>query len=293
VKHEGQPIDFRIVDWARADLHPAVVEWADVIIAHHFVDTWIGLQWERIRHKRVIWRTCGQSSPRLEQEMRPLRDDGLQIVRYSPKEREAFEPLGVFAGEDALIRFGKDPADYGPWVGDDVAVGNLTRNLDTRAECGYPFWQAATAGLPTKPAGTGSERIGGLGELTYPEMLDYLRRIRVMLYTGTQPASYTLGLMEAMLTGTPVVSIGPGEMRMPALFEGHEIIDAPYGSAALSRTRLEDLLTSEHLSGVVSRQQHERAIDLFDVTTIGPQWRDFLDSLTSTQVTRRLAGAAA
>jgi hypothetical protein len=55
-------------------------------------------------------------------------------------------------------------------------------------------------------------------------MRDYLRRIRAYLYTGTQPASYTLGLIEAMMTGVPVVSIGPDHMTWQRdLFEGHEI----------------------------------------------------------------------
>lgn len=295
VKHEGQPLDFEIVDWAKADLHPDLIEWADVIIAHHFVDTWLGLQWDRIRHKRVIWRTCGQSNPRLETEMRPLHDDGLQIVRYSPKERQAFERLGMFAGEDAMIRFGKYPADYGPWIGDDVAVGNLTQNMDIRGEhCGYPFWQAATAGLPTKPAGTGSERIGGLGELSYPEMLDYLRHIRVFLYTGTQPASYTLGLMEAMLSGTPIASIGPDAMWMPDLFEGHEIVGWIGTPAAIIQDVLRELLDSEDRAREVSEWQRQRAIALFSVDVVGPQWTEFLDSeLSAAQVERRLAGRAA
>jgi hypothetical protein len=55
-------------------------------------------------------------------------------------------------------------------------------------------------------------------------MRDYLRRIRAYLYTGTQPASYTLGLIEAMMTGVPVVSIGPDHMTWQRdLFEGHEL----------------------------------------------------------------------
>lgn len=275
-KHHGEGTEFGIVDWAKADLHPDIIEWADVIIAHHFVDTWLGGQWDAIRHKRVIWRTCGQSNPRLEMEMGRL--DGLQIVRYSPKEREAFEALGVFAGEDALIRFGKYPADYGPWVGDDLHVGNVTQNMDLRGEhCGYPFWLEATKDLPVKPAGTGSERIGGTGELSYPAMLDYLRHLRVYLYTGTQPASYTLGLMEAMLSGVPIVSIGPDQMWIPALFEGHEIAGEYADDPVMARLDLAQLLRSDQIAGLWSERVRQRAIDLFGIETIATQWRAFLD----------------
>src|SRR5438552_11850672 len=213
------------IDWAKAKLHPDLIDWADAIIVHHFPERWIGWQWDRIKHKRVIWRTCGQSDPAIEDYMASFR--GLQIVRYSPKERRYFEASGHFAHEDALIRFGKYPSDYGPWIGDDVVVGNVTQNMVERGDaCGLSFWQEATAELPTKPAGPGSEKLpGGVGTLIYDEMREYLRHLRTYLYTGTTPASYTLGLIEAMLSGVPVVSIGSEAWAGPAdLFEGAEFV---------------------------------------------------------------------
>jgi hypothetical protein len=98
-------------------------------------------------------------------------------------------------------------------------------------------------GLPRTFAGPHSEKIGGLGALPYDEMRDYLRRIRAYLYTGTQPASYTLGLIEAMMTGVPVVSIGPDHMTWQRdLFEGHEIAigrsDDPASSPVLRSSDL-------------------------------------------------------
>ena len=267
-----------MIDPAKGFLHPDIIDWADVIICHHYPERWLIPQWPRLRHKRVIWRTCGQSNVALEGEMAKL--DGLQIVRYSPKERIAFEKAGSFAGEDAMIRFGKYPADYGPWIGDEIVVGNVTQNLDLRGEhCGYPFWLAATQGLPTKPAGTGSERLGGTGELSYPAMLDYLRHLRTYLYMGTQPASYTLGLMEAMLTGTPVVSIGPAGMWTPDLFEGHEITS--WGDVEGAHQMLNHWLKMtdpkwDDALAYASAWTRKRAIELFDVATVGQQWMSFL-----------------
>ena len=115
----GEPGEY--IDWAKARLHDDLIDWADAIIVHHFPRVWIGRQWERIKHKRVIWRTCGQSDFATEQYMAGFRPD-LQIVRYSPAEERFFKPRGAFAGQDALIRFGKYPEDYGPWDGSDVRV---------------------------------------------------------------------------------------------------------------------------------------------------------------------------
>lgn len=283
-KHDGEPMQafiagqvHQLVDWAKADLHQDIIDWADVIICHHYLESWIVNQWRRIRHKRVIWRTCGQSNALLEETMLPLRADGLEIVRYSPNEERAFTRLGTWAGADALIRFGKYPDDYGPWVGDDVAVGNVTQNMAGRGEfCGLGFWQAATQGLPVKPAGLQSEVLpGGTGALTYPAMLDYLRHIRAYLYTGTQPASYTLALIEAMMSGVPVVAMDPETWWMPDLFEGHTIAER-WGSPAEAHAALDALLKDDDLARACSERSRERAIELFGIGHVSEQWERFL-----------------
>lgn len=279
----GDPGSF--IDWGKARLHPEVIEWADVIIGHHFVDRWLAGQWSDIRHKRVIWRTCGQSNPELERHMTPLVDDGLQIVRYSPAEEHFFGDQGAFAGEHALIRFGKYIDDYGPWTGENRAVGNLTQDMHNRGDaCGLSFWQAATASLPAAPAGKGSEALpGGLGELSYEAMLTYLRTLRAYLYTGTTPASYTLGLIEAMLSGVPVVSIARGAWGDgwggAHLFEADTIVGYATSKPAEARDLLATILNQQDVAQRLSHEMRTRAVDLFDVTKVGQQWRDFLEAV--------------
>jgi hypothetical protein len=268
------------IDWAKANLHPDVIDWADVIICHHFPEQWIAAQWKYLRHKRVVWRTCGQSDPRLEQVMTNYRRDGLQIVRYSPAERRFFEPRKAWAGEDALIRFGKYPDDYGPWTGQWATVANLTQDLVERGDaCGYGFWQESTAGLITCPAGKGSEAIGGAGVLTYEDMLDYLRESRVYLYTGTRPASYTLGLIEAMLSGVPVISINPAawgaDWGGADLFEAHEIAGLSY-PVDYTRKELTYFLQYHERAKEVGERQRSRAIALFGIERIAARWETFL-----------------
>jgi hypothetical protein len=276
------------IDWAKARLHDDIIDWADVIIVHHFVDRWIGLQWDRIKHKRVVWRTCGQSNPELERYMGGFVDQGLQVVRYSPAEERFFGELGSFAGQTALIRFGKYPDDYGPWNGEAAVVGNITQHMAQRGDaCGYGFWQAATEGLPVQPAGPGSEVLrDGLGSLSYEAMLAYLRTIRVYLYTGTTPASYTLGLIEAMLSGVPVVSIDAASWGAgwggADLFEGSELTFSHVengmrtGKSAVEVAR-ETLRTYlDHPNRTTSGLGRQRAIDLFGIQNVGPQWQEFL-----------------
>lgn len=254
-----------------------LIDWADVIICHHYEWAWLVPQWDRIRHKRVVWRTVGQSVESNEAAMAPLRRDGLQVVRYSPKERN----IPGYIGEDALIRFYKDPAEWNGWIGSREVVLNFTQHLRQRHPyTNFDFWADATEGLDALAAGPGSEVLGGPGEVPLPVMVELLRTCRVYLYTGTQPASYTLGLIEAMMTGIPVVSIGPRHMDIFSygrdLFEGHEIAGLWYDDAWLARLKLRELLDDYDVARVHSDQQRARAIDLFGMETVGAAWKAFL-----------------
>ena len=117
---------------------------------------------------------------------------------------------------------------------------------------------------------------GGIGELDYAEMREYLRRTRVYLYTGTRPASYTLGMIEALMTGTPVVYMGREPFGCGDLhdFWGS---DGPFNDPHAARVTLQAHLSrpTDELAAV-SRLTRERAILLYGLDTIIPQWRDFL-----------------
>ena len=274
---EGHGDPGPLIDWGKAHLHQYLIDWADVIVCHHFPEQWIVRQWPRIRHKRVIWRTCGQSNPALEVLMRGPRADGMEIVRYSPAERRYFEPIDAWAGEDTVIRFGKYPDDYGEWTGSEPVIINVTQGLIQRGEhTHWDFWEGATAGLPRMPIGPGSEALDGAGNVPYDIMLAWLARGRAYLYTGTQPASYTLGLMEAMFAGIPTLSIGPAAMWAPDLFEGHEITRFWTDDPGMAKRKLRDLLEDWDYARAMGADQRQRAIDLFGIDTVGAQWREFL-----------------
>lgn len=264
----------------------AVLEWLGddgVLIYHHYLDRLYN-QWGHIRDwmrgssgRRVVWRTVGQSVTNNETQAIPYRLEGLEIVRYSPKEWN----IPSFAGADALIRFYKDPAEWGGWTGDMAHVVNFTQCLRQREPyTNWKFWDEATKGLPARPYGPGSEEIDGAGETSWTKMRQVLRRARAYLYTGTQPASYTLGLIEAMMTGVPVVSIGPGWMNVfpygSELFEGHELAGFWSDDPIQARGMLAEILSDEAHAAEISRSQRARAIELFGKQAIAEQWRAFL-----------------
>jgi hypothetical protein len=271
---------------AQAHIPDAILEWLGddgAIIYHHYLDRLYG-QWDRINDwqagapgRRVIWRTVGQSVENNEHEAQRYRGEGLEIVRYSPKERN----IPGYAGEDALIRFYKDPADYGGWTGEgEYVLGWAQHYVQRDPWTNYRFFVEATKGLPTRIIGPGSEVAGGPGEVSYDDLRAELRKARVFLYTGTQPASYTLGLIEAMMTGLPVVSIGPKWFDIfpygPELFEGHEIAREYADDSLMASLDLRQILHSSQIATLWSERARQRAIDLFGRAKIAGQWKAFL-----------------
>lgn len=293
VKHEGQSTDYPVIDWAKYDMDQRLIDWAETVIIDCFPECWIPSNWYKFRNVHVIWRTIGQSNPEVEQKMLPYRRQGLGIVRYSPKERIAFAE--AFAGEDTVIRFGKDPQEWYGWTGDwglrmfegspvigdggEPFVGNLTQHMASRpAHCGLDRWQIATEGLAACPAGPGSELLKGVGALDYPLMQGYLRGIRANLYTGTMPASYTLGLAEAMMTGTPTIAV-MWQTAIPwlaHLWEADDILPRGRMDASAARINLGLLLKHPDMAAQWSGEMRERAIELFGIETISEQWAQVL-----------------
>ena len=286
---------------AQSYIPDAILEWLGddgVIIYHHYLERLYG-QWRHIRdwmngspRRRVIWRSVGQSVENNEQMAVPFRRDGLERVAYSPKEAN----IPGYSGHDALIRFWKDPAEWGGWTGEYPVVINFTQHLYQRDPyTNYGYWKRATDGLLAMAMGPGSEDIGGPGERSYDGMKAALRDARAYLYTGTQPASYTLGLIEAGMTGIPIVSIGPRWMTIfpygPDLFEAAAwdggwqgkampptIVpaDSVFNDPSCAHDALRELLENHDKAKTVSGNQRRRFVDMFGRDTIAPQWKAFL-----------------
>jgi hypothetical protein len=254
------------------------IDWADTIICRHVEWRWLWPQWDRIRHKRVIWRTVGQSTHQNEHKAQPFVHDGLEIVRYSPKEWN----IPNFAGADCTIRFYKDPKEWRGWHGSEKAVLLLAQNPTERAMWTHLKWaQEAVEGCFPLWVGPGTEQIGGLGKVPPARLRDLMRQCRAMLYTGTQPASYTLALIEAMMTGMPVVSIGPSQMRLfpysPKLFEAHAIAPLYAESPGDANLLLRELIDDPFHAARVGAVSRSRAIALFGRDRIADAWDGWLE----------------
>lgn len=285
----------------KENVHPNLVKWADVVIVTHnhpskeHPQPWIANNWKLFKSskKPILWRSIGQSNVAVEESLTPFRNEGLKIVRYSPKEKN----IPSFVGEDAVIRFYIDPEEYQGYTGDIPRVVNISQGMfgsDSQVSRGE--WMAkdifdeVVKDLDWKIFGPGNEYAleHNGGRLSFEDLKTMLRLNRVYLYTGTRPAPYTLGFMEALCTGIPIVSIGPkngNKMFREDTFEAHEIIGAN-GEAGFWSDNPEELknfckilLDNQDLAKSMGEKGRLRAIEYFGKEKIKREWEVFLNSL--------------
>jgi hypothetical protein len=268
---------------AKDHLTKELVDNFDCVIVMH-MPRWVQRNWDVMKHKRVIWRTIGQSLSNTEQTLKQYRDHGMEVVRYSP--REATTP--GFIGQDALIRFYKDPDDYGPWRGDNNRIITFAQSMKSRGPaCNFDFFEQVTRPFPRHLFGPGN---GGLpwssDKVPFEQLQEELKANRVYFYTGTHPASYTLNFMEAWMTGIPVVALGPQHgnasyFQGHDLYEVHELIDNHStgfvsDDAAELQSYIQLLMSNEALARIIGDQGRQAAIRHFSKAVIWPAWQDYL-----------------
>jgi hypothetical protein len=163
------------LQYDRRKLHPEMLEGIDIVMIMHD-PSFIGAtgqshnwhpdlgegNWPLFKEfikngGRVIWRSIGQSIPHVERIIAPWRAEGLEVVRYSPKE----ETIAGNVGSDATIRFYKDPDFYNGWKGDHRQVVNFTQSLKDRDRfAGYDLIYKSFTGMPAKVYGPGNDNLG-------------------------------------------------------------------------------------------------------------------------------------
>lgn len=264
-------------------LPPGLIEPFDTIIIMHSPEV-LFQNWERIKHKRVIWRSIGQSTGGLEERLKPLVAQGLEIMRYSPKEQN----IANYAGQTHMVRFYKDPNEFKGWTGETGDVVNFTQTLKGRREfCHFDEVFPIIEKTNGKVYGTGNDDLGAFngGEMPYEMQKDIMRKCGAYIYGGTWPASYTLSLIEAMMTGCPVIAVGKNlaqnRFEVMNFYEVEEIIEqgiSGFHADTMGEMLLltQAILGNKKLAKEVSTAARDRAIELFGKDTIAKQWQEIL-----------------
>lgn len=270
---------------SRDNIHPEIIEPHDIIICLHIPD-WVINNWDKMKHKTVIWRCNGQASPYDERRMKRFRDEGMKIIRWSPMEANTPDHIG----SDVVIRGYKNPAEFQGWTGETREVITVAQNYINRGEfCHFDIFNKVTKDFPRKLYGPDNDNanIEG-GELEFNELKKRLREARVFFYTGTQPASYTLGFIEAWMTGIPIVAIG--KKLGNSLHPQYETFEIPYliengvngfvsDDIVELKSYVNRLLDDHDLAKRIGQAGREKAVQIFGKENIRRKWTEFFNSL--------------
>lgn len=288
---EGMKYNAKFADLARksarTNLPLELLDPFDVIIVMHQPQV-IVQNWEKLKGRNVIWRTIGQSVGSIEKALDRPRKEGLKIVRYSHKE----ENINGYIGGDAMIPFYKDPKEYQGWTGEKKDVVSFAQSLKgRRGFCHYDEIMKVIEATDGIVYGPGNEDLGKYngGSVPYEVQLEIMKQSRVMVYGGTWPASYTLGFIEALMMGLPIVAISKALAHYPKyepfnFYEVDEILASIGGAVCdtpkemLKRTK-EILADSQHAKNI-SERQREIAIEMFGKDKVSEQWRDFFNDIS-------------
>jgi len=126
------------------------------------------------------------------------RDDFALASYYKYTVDEVRERFGVTI---PLIELGLSPTHYDGWTGEDATILSVIHSWPERG-WHYETYERATEGLPTRHVDHLNP--GPEGPLTYEKILDQMRRCRVYYHDGEN--EYTIALVEAMMTGAPIVT---------------------------------------------------------------------------------------
>lgn len=257
-----------------------------VIVMHDF--NWLQKNRARLKGKRVILRTIGQYLPPHEAQIKTLEGRGdFEIVRYSPAERS----LPNYAGEEAMIRFYKDPARFQGWKGNEPAILTFGNSLPQRATAvSLSFLLQATNGFDYRLYGGGNYGLAAAKGVAKSEDMPGLYRSHRVFYSHhTFPASYTLSFLEALMTGAPVVSPGPqvlrnaikafaeveGSYEVPQIIQHRKNGFVP-NTVEEAHSVFASLLADPKMAAEVGAAGRKLALELFGLEPIKAQWKKFL-----------------
>jgi len=277
------------MQYGKENLHPELIEPFDIIYVMHLPE-YVTNNWGKMRDKIVIWRSIGQSTIDVENRLSPCRRQGMKIVRYSPMEKT----IPGFLGEEAIIRFYKDPNEFGNWNGKEKKVITIGQSMKKRNPyCHFDVFEAATNGVERVLFGPDNDDAGEIakGVVTYEKLKEELRNSRVYFYTGTHPASYTLNFIEAWMTGIPVVCQGPATgnanwlsqytYEIPILIQNGV---NGFWSDDINELRrnIQKLMDDYEYAKQIGEAGRKRAIELFGKETIKRQWIEFFNTISNT-----------
>ncbi len=195
-----------------------------------------------------------------------LSRDDFTVVSFYPSTVEWVER--EFGVDVPYVPLGLDPETYTGWTGEDGNILSIIHSYEDRG-WHYHLYREAMEGLPTLHV---DHLDPDQPVFEYADIQRALKRARLYLHDGEQ--EYTITLIEAMMTGLPLVSF-----RLPNI--ERYVVDGENGfvcdTAEEIRERCRLLLADDDLAEKMGRASRERAIRDFHEERWRRQWVDVIE----------------
>tara|TARA_Y100000034_G_scaffold120932_1_gene164556 strand:+ start:460 stop:1551 length:1092 start_codon:yes stop_codon:yes gene_type:complete len=154
-------------------------------------------------HMPFIWHFHGQQHMKYYRAIEWMwRHDGI-VVSYCQEEADLFPDHSI-----PVIQFAKDPDEWFGWNFYQTAPSILYAANDLQARkgaCHYDEFMATARTGQWTLTGKNNEALGG-DRLDYETYKHTMRNCRAFFNLGTVPATYTLSIIEAAMTGMPILT---------------------------------------------------------------------------------------
>lgn len=196
-----------------------------------------------------------------------LERDDFTVVSFYPSTVEwARQKHGV---DIPYIPLGLDPDAYGGWTGEDGTILSIIHSYEERG-WHYHAYREATEGLPTLHI----DHLDPKQEVyEYADIQRALQRARLYLHDGEQ--EYTITLIEAMMTGMPLVTFRlPNVERYVVHGDNGFVCD----TAEQVREACQLLLSDDDLAAKMGAASRDKALREFHEERWRAQWVEAIGS---------------
>ncbi len=230
---------------------------------------WLMFNWQ----VKLFWDRPGDKLFRVAKVAELERDDWARLLERDDFSVVSFYPNTVrwlketFGVDVPYVPLGLDPEVYAPATGED---GNILSIIHSYRDRGwhYAAWCEATEGLPLLHV---DHLDPDQPVFEYDDLQRALRRARLYLHDGEQ--EYTITLIEAMMTGLPLVSF-----RIPGIegYVEHGVNGFIGETAAEIREHCRALLSDDALAARMGAASRAKAMREFHEDRWRQQWRALL-----------------
>lgn len=248
----------------------------DLVVLHQ-VPGYVDVMRRHLQQKkRVALVSFGQADTWQYQALGELCKDypNAYVAAYSKKDHRLHLEHGCPPKKLKLLYFGKYLEDYQPWVGTEQVCYATCNSFHKRGHgCGWHLFEKIKDQIPVVFSGKETEEVGGLGEISEPDMRERLRTSRCFLSFGTMPAALVMTQMEAWCAGCPTVCYNNGsglaEEKMSLLLETNVDNIVRHAKRLLTNQSYRDMWHRHSLSNAKR----------FDVKDVGQQWNAFISEM--------------